>query len=506
MDEQEYGKHANKVMDAYEGWFEKPEQEILRIMGLFDRPAPIDAVEDLKNGTEIEGLTTEIKGLSDYRWKIALKNLRKARLLDKEDEHNLDELDCHPLVREHFGEKLKARNPKAWKEAHSRLYEWYKSIAKLSPDTIEEMAPLYSAVSHGCQAGRWREAYDKVYRQRIRRGNEYFSMRKLGAFGAELSVLSGFFEVSWSKPIGELREDSKASIMNAAGFCLRALGRLSESAQPIQAGLEIDKTRKDWESAARETDNLSELYLTIGDVTKALDYAEQSVKLADQSGDADRRMASRTKLADALKQIGRQKEAEDTFKTAEDMQKKTYPKDAYLMSLRGFNYCDLLLGQGKYEEVLNRASQTLEFEKEGYPLLDIALDRLSLGRAYMLKAQEDGDFPKAFEHLNQAVNGLRQAGDQTYIPRGLLARASLRRIQKEFDRAKHDVDEAFGIASRGGMGLYLADCHLEYARLYFDMGEEKAKEHLATAKEMIDHTGYHRRDKEIQELERKIED
>jgi hypothetical protein len=46
----------------------------------------------------------------------------------------------------------------------------------------------------------------------------------------------------------------------------------------------------------------------------------------------------------------------------------------------------------------------------------------------------------------------------------LFARASLRRIRSDFDKAQLDVDEAFAIAQRGGMGLYLPDCHLEYAR------------------------------------------
>jgi tetratricopeptide (TPR) repeat protein len=124
----------------------------------------------------------------------------------------------------------------------------------------------------------------------------------------------------------------------------------------------------------------------------------------------------------------------------------------------------------------------------------------------MLKAQaEKGDFSKAVKHLDQAVNGLRQSGWQHYLPLGLLARASLRRICKDFDMAKHDVDEAFTIADRGGMKLYLADCHLEYARLYYDKGEkDKARDSLKIAKEMIERMGYHRRDKEVQELEGKL--
>ena len=57
----------------------------------------------------------------------------------------------------------------------------------------------------------------------------------------------------------------------------------------------------------------------------------------------------------------------------------------------------------------------------------------------------------------------------------------------------------FTIATRGGMKLYEADCHLEYARLYLAEGDkEKAKEHLSTAKKMIEEMGYHRRDIDIE--------
>lgn len=503
-DERKQGAHARRVMESYEQWFKgKPELDILFIMGLFDKPAEMGAIDAVRKEPIIDGLTDKLQGLSFADWKFAIENLRTARLLDKEDEHNPDELDCHPLVREHFGEKLKANNPKAWEEAHSRLYEWYKTTAKEYPDTIEEMAPLYSAVSHGCQAGRWQETMDEVYWQRISRGNEFYSMKKLGIFGADLSALSGFFDVLWSKPVDGLSEDDKAFVLNQSGFCLRALSRLSESAQPMQASMEMSINQKDWKGAAQSVSNLSELYLIIGDTTKALDYAEQSVELADQSGDAGWRMASRTGLADAQHQIGSLAEAEDTFKIAEEIQKELQPKYSYLYSLQGFQYCDLLLEQGKYEEVIKRAIHTLELEKTGqYSLLSIALDHLSLGHAYMLKAQmEKVDFTKAIEHLDQAVNGLRQSGQHDYIAFGLLTRAYLRRIQKDLEKAKHDIDEALIIASRGGMGLHLVDCHFEYARFYFDMGEkEKAKENLAIAKEMIEKMGYHRRDKELEEL------
>jgi tetratricopeptide (TPR) repeat protein len=136
--------------------------------------------------------------------------------------------------------------------------------------------------------------------------------------------------------------------------------------------------------------------------------------------------------------------------------------------------------------------------------LDIALDYLSLGRGHLLQALLEGsmDFTQAAEYLNQAVDGLQQARVQEFIIRGLLARAELYRVQAEFEKAQHDVEEAMTIAERGEMGLHQADCHLEYARLYLSMrDEDKAREHLAIAIKMIEQRGYHRRDREVEELE-----
>jgi tetratricopeptide (TPR) repeat protein len=492
-------------MESYEAWFkDQPELDILRMMGLFNGPAESGAIDVLRAAPPIKGLTSKLGDLPIEDWRFALNNLRTAGLLAKEDPAMPDALDCHALIREHFGEKLEENNSEAWKEAHNRLYGYFKNQAKEYPDTIDEMSPLYSAVTHGCQAGRYQEVFDDVYWRRIQRGDEFFSLKKLGAFGANLVAISEFFDSLWDKPVAGLIETFKAFVLNEAGFDLRALGHLKEAAQPLKAGLEAQIAQEDWENAARAAGNLSGLYITTGDTALALEYADQSVNLADKSGDAFWRMAMRTTMADALHQAGRQSEAESLFREAEEMQKEDQPEYPTMYSLWGFRYCDLLLSQGKYQEVLSRAEQTIEIARSANWLLDIALDHLSIGRAHLLQLIQEGsqDFTPAKEHLNQAVDRLRQAGQQDDLPRGLLARAELYRAQGEFDKAQHDLDEAMTIAERGGMRVHQADCHLGYARLHLAMGDnDRAREHLAIAGEMIGQMGYHRRDREVRDLE-----
>jgi hypothetical protein len=181
-DEKQQGAHAKRVLASYETWLSgKAELDILRMMGLFDRPANGGAIEALRKKPAIKGLTDRLQKLKNAEWQYAVSNLRDLRLLAVADENDPDTLDCHPLLREHFGEQLQASNPKAWREAHSRLYDYYKTSTKELPDTLEEMAPLFAAVAHGCQAERYEEALGEVYWRRIQRGQQSFHTQVLGA-------------------------------------------------------------------------------------------------------------------------------------------------------------------------------------------------------------------------------------------------------------------------------------------------------------------------------------
>lgn len=504
------GKHPRRVMAAFEKRFgDGPEVNVLRILGLFNSPAEKEEIAAVRAAPAISNLTEHIQELSEAKWSQVVSRLRRVKLVDAESKYRPDTLDAHPLVREHFGKQLKQEYPDAWRDGNNRLYKYYKTVAKEFPDTLEEMAPLFAAVMHGCQAGRPQEALNDVYWKRIQRRQESFNTGKLGALSAELAVLASFFEsTSWRKPIDGLSEADKGFILNEAGYDLRSLGRLAEAAGPMQAGMETALLREDWQNAARAASNLSDLYQILGDVKVALKYAGQSVELADKSEDWFWRMASRAKLALCLHQAGRFPESKTAFAEAEGIQSKMQPKYPVLYSLPGFNYCDLLMSQGDYAEVERRAMQTMQYAKQGwYPILDIALDNLSLGRArlFQLSSEPEHPFTESLIYLDRAVDGCRQASEQIWIARGLLARAEYYRITGNLHKAQRDLDETFTIATRSGMGLYLADCHLEYARLNLAKGDKsKAREHWQIAKEGIEKMGYHRRDKEVQELEEQL--
>jgi tetratricopeptide (TPR) repeat protein len=227
------GVHARKVMESYQTWFgEGPELAVLRMLGLFDRPADEKALGALLNPPAIQSLTESLTDLSPVEWRTILAKLRRTRLLAGEDPHNPGHLDTHPLVREYFGEQLRSQQTEAWKECNTRLYHYYRMLAPQLPDNFREMEPLFLAVICGCNAGLFREALHEVYIPRIQRGDSSFAANVLGARGSLLSVLVHFFEHGrWGSPVETAiegqsltAEDQLFILMQAASYLTATRG------------------------------------------------------------------------------------------------------------------------------------------------------------------------------------------------------------------------------------------------------------------------------------------
>jgi serine/threonine protein kinase len=197
------GVHARKVMESYQTWFaEGPELSVLRMLGLFDRPADEKVLKALLKSPAIPDLTESLTNLHPSAWRTIIGKLRRARLLAGEDLHNPGCLDTHPLIREYFGEQLRSQRSEAWKECNKRLYDYYRVLAPQLPNSLGEMEPLFLAVICGCNAGLFRDALHEVYLPRIQREDAHFAANVLGARGALLSVLIHFFERGhWGSPV-----------------------------------------------------------------------------------------------------------------------------------------------------------------------------------------------------------------------------------------------------------------------------------------------------------------
>lgn len=565
--DEDQGGHAFRVIAAYERWLGQAgiegerELAVLRMMGLFDRPADPGCVEALRGEPAIVELTDAVVGLDRQGWRALLSSLEEARLVGcsvyvptlvrgydeataraagrkgqpqgdakpwpvPEHGHDAVVLDAHPLVREYFGDALRCRDEAAWREGHRRLYEHLRESVPHWPEGIEGLQPLYQAIVHGCASGRVQESRASVYRDRILRGARAYSTTQLGAFGADLAAVANFFERAWDRPSPELSAAARSWVLSEAAFCLRGVGRLSESLEPMRGGLEMAVELEHWKNAAIAAGNLSELELTLGRLGAAVDDATQAVAHADRSEDAFERMVTRTTLADARLAAGEWAQARALFEQAEAMQARREPDEPQLYSLQGHRYCELLLRSAERAawresetltepsellshctQVFERATRTLKLAVRNRSTLSIALDHLTCGRAALYAVRIHARAPtlactltldQAREQLEAAVVKLREAGTQHELPKGLLTRAWLHHLCNRDDLAHRDLDEAWTLAIRGPMPLHQADIELHRARLFHD------RDALTRAATLIHHHGYNRRLGELQDAQAQL--
>ncbi len=169
---------------------------------------------------------------------------------------------------------------------------------------MEEMSLLYAAVAQGCQAGRHQEAFE-LYWTRISRAHLHFSWNKLGAFGADLAALSGFFQAPWREPVAGLSEASQGCLLDLAGFDLRALGRLPEAVGQVLGSLSAAIAHDDWDNAAVRAGNASLLQMNLGQLKEGLALARQGLDLAHRTSNETIQVFNRMVLATVLHRLGR---------------------------------------------------------------------------------------------------------------------------------------------------------------------------------------------------------
>ena len=179
------------------------------------------------------------------------------------------------------------------------------------------------------------------------------------------------------------------------------------------------------------------------------------------------------------------------------------------------------------DEVAERTTQALKFAQSQGFLLNIAIDHLTLSRVELyrdilsgtrscsevLRAEDPGGQqrdmnPKLIVQnlceqrspIANALEGLRGLGNLDELPHGLLTRAWARFAAGDHEGCGEDLDEAWEIAERSTMKLFMSDIQLYRARLFHDL------EALEAAAALIAATGYHRRDEELADAEAAMKD
>ena len=536
------GGHAFKMMRAYEQWLATNDQggnaqlAILRLVGLFDRPADSGCLNVLRQLPAISDLTEPLVSLDEEDWNVTVSALSDCGLVAYR--HDDCSLDAHPLVREYFAKRLREEAPLAWTAANRRLYEHLRDRTEEMPSTLAGLDPLFRAVTHGARAGLAAQAYEEVYYPRISHGDEAYSVWRVGAISETLAAISSFFLKPWSQIDPTLKKSSISEILNDAGYFLMTVGRISEAKIPLKSSLDASLKHSDWRIGVHSACNLCEIQLALGELNDALCTAQCAVECSDRTGAPNLRRVTRCWLGYALSEKGHYEEALLQFREAESIQAAHKPATPFLFSIEGYLYCDVLLHAAEEaawrgnscESILRELAPTLEqvekcakralaFIERLERLLDVADDQLTLGRCALYRAifatakdEKEKARESSRSFIEAAVEGLRRSGHADHIPLGLLSHSWLCALEGDSDGARGSLNEAWQIAERGPMRLHMARIHLYRARFFYAVtpypwnrdkhGQPRGpKDDVAAARALLEHCGCSRRKKELEDTE-----
>jgi transcriptional regulator with XRE-family HTH domain len=488
------GGHARRIMASYAEWLEQysrsAELAILLLIGLFDRPAPPQALGALLADPRMVPFTGMFRRPGSGVWDDAVGALRDMGLVNREVAELPGTLDAHPLIREHFRDQIQHKHPDLWLKGNQTLYDYYRNAAPPQPDDPAGMSLLYAAVTHGCAADLHQQVYDEVLLPRVwqdRRTN--YSTRRLGMTGSDLVALSNYFYPrQWTQlRTSSLSVRARTLVLTNAGVRLRQVGRLADAQRSFGAVVrEIDSRAtaeaEELEDASYAAAQNCELLVIAGKLITGADETDtalfngrRSVQHADRGNDPYFRIHARSALAEVFFMVNDLAAAQSLFDEVQVIEDSHDPQPPFLYSQGLFRYGYYMIETGQAEALVEMARSKPGFGRDGSrsSLLSEAIRLLILGaarRALIEAGDRSGLLVSEAESLlKDATAAFQIAGYADYIVRGLLEYAHFYRIghaEQNYAAVMSTLDRAGAEAKRGQMQLLYTDILLQRAACY----------------------------------------
>jgi DNA-binding winged helix-turn-helix (wHTH) protein/tetratricopeptide (TPR) repeat protein len=477
---------SKSMLDIHEHLLkDKPELQVLRVLGLFDR--------DIREALLWRLTDPPVHGLSDLlhklwedvpQWNRTIDRLANLNLIIVGEAQGGRILHCHPLVREYQNERLKTTRPDAWRTANRTLFAIFQRMVRAEqPESEEDIFLLYRAIAHGCAGGLYKDSF-RVYQHRVLRGEDRFSADWMGLVNEDLKALRGFAKPPlWTFPTRDFSREERAEILGLIGFRLRTLGRMEEAGRVLRRAMKEFTSLRRWRQASTQANNLAVMLRMQGRLGDAIDESTKALSYARKSRDRELRVRRLVALGELRHYKGEFPEAEHLFKEAEEM--RIAPHRPHLRSTLGFRYCEFLLNTDRAREALKRARFIRIHGAARYGLLNEALEYLCEGRAMALLADGSSSKLEAAEKvLRKSCAFAKRSMHPDNRIRAAVALAEVLRTRgkNHFEEARKVLTNAERLAQADGLYLHQLDC--EYELLCLDIAERHHSEQITRATEL----------------------
>jgi tetratricopeptide (TPR) repeat protein len=347
----------------------------------------------------------------------------------------------HPLIKGYFESTF---DEKIKKLCHKHIYQYFGLYAPEWPETLDEMQPLFEQVYHGCAAG----LYDDAWETNLSLARTFFPEGDL----SRLPLVSKKIVQSW--------------LLNEAGLALLNLGRPKDAVELLVKKTNMEIGDKDWIDTTTGYVNLAELHFRIGDLERALSYAEKARDAAKKTT-SDRMIIPKVVFAWILHLMGKSEAAGKEFREADVLQIKNYGYRLY--KLLGVQFADFLISMKRIYDALELTQANLEICKSENWLFSISQCHRCLGAIERIR----GNHKEAEAHLQKALGLAHKVGMPIVEIEARLESGRLHSDMKRYEAAIRDANEVLKICARTGFKLNEPEAEIVLSKAYMALKDIK---------------------------------
>jgi len=463
--DREAGGKTHRILLWYAKQLNEEQIAFMKIFSLFRRAVREEDFDGVFRAEMETEMNQALREMNVFSFKRMVDNLVDRRFISRDRDRTYA---THPLIKNYFDSIFEKEDKKL---CHKRIYEYIGEYAPERPETIEEMQPLFEQVEHGCAAGLYDEVFLEVYLEKIYRREERLIIHKLGAWETNLSLAKTFFpegDIS-QMPLVSKKAD-QSFLLNEAGLALLATGRPKEAEEIYKRKLDMNIKERQWEPASRGYRNLADLQFRIGELESGLESAKKALEMAEKAKSERDIKNSKVFLALILHLLGRDEEADEEFRHANELEGQISGERTY--SHRGINYATFLISMERIDEAYELTRQNLEICQRNNWQNSISRCYRCLGTIERIK----GDYKEAEAHLKNALKIAWQIGVPDLEIESLLESARLNLDTQEYEDAIGDAEQVMRICERTGFRFYEPGVEIVLAKAYLAQKEfEKAE-------------------------------
>jgi len=455
----------------------------------------------------------------------------------------------HALVHGGAREILKHQHLREYKEANWLIFRsMTKSVRPHFPDARQDLITLYQSVPFGVRSGRGKTA-GWMYATRCLRGFRAYSTNKHGMLPLDIETLSHFFDGDWhdvKQDIGlTISDQTQALVWSGSLNC--AVNQYRIGRPLLERGIQMAEDDQNYVTAARSARNLGYMCALHGELEEGRRFLEASIGFASKKPKLKYKlielsygvivnarfqlMASHVTLGYLLYHLGRNDDAEASFRAGEQVHASECRRYPELRMVYCQRFCEFLTDTGRAQEAFDRANRGLRDPEKprgwgegalAAPVVTLALVKAAtrlheqgvstLGLDALIElldvaeGQVAGGDDTSEKDRSKASAAKERGGKMTWFrPNFRLARATLLRHQRRFDEAGLELDKARRECDEMGTTLLVPDIHLERARISLEtLGPSAACRELRLATDCADQIGLRSRDNDFSDLRSQI--